>query len=170
LAVELNTHELAWAAGLFDGEGWIGFEKKSGVSMEINQVGREVLDRFRSAVLGLGKVTGPYEKRRRGPGWHPQFRWSAHSYQATQAIVALLWKFLSPIKRNQCGAAMRAMMERPRMPGTKYNHLHMCRRGLHSMEAGDPNVYIRPGTQERQCRQCVKDNNRSKRAAKTADG
>lgn len=88
--------ELAWAAGLFDGEGNIG--KKTGterIRLSVTQKERYVLDRFVIAVEE-GKVGGPY-----GP-----YSTSAHyriQLSGTKALKVIdrLWPYLSEPKKEQ---------------------------------------------------------------------
>ena len=70
----MSEIELAWAAGLFDGEGTISLvthrKKRKTKTYEYKQVhvlvsqsgSPEVLERFQRAVGGLGKIYGPYER------------------------------------------------------------------------------------------------------------
>jgi hypothetical protein len=84
--------------------------------LSITQIDRRVLDRFHAAVLGVGKMQGPYTKRpiNRKPIW----RWRACSFEDCQATIALLWKFLSPIKRAQALDVMKRYAARPAaLPG-----------------------------------------------------
>lgn len=118
-----DSHELAWAAGFFDGEGStgtsVGARRKqingrlryTGLRLTISQVDRQVLDRFRAAVR-VGSVTGPYgngEKRQ------PAYRFSTNSFENVQAVVAMLWKWLGPIKRQQAKHALVEWRNRPRL-------------------------------------------------------
>lgn len=102
--------ELAWAAGFFDGEGtsfaWKQKRWKGRVAccprLTVSQVERGPLERFNRAVAGLGNVTGPYgdtSKRR------PYFRWDIAGNEGGQAVLAMLWPFLSEPKRKQAHAA-----------------------------------------------------------------
>lgn len=107
--------ELAWAAGFFDGEGtiWRQAPKRSGeasprggrgyLRLSIQQTDRQVLDRFHAAVGGAGKVVGPYTRTSATASAFWAFQ--AASFRDVMTIVAFLWKFLSPIKRLQIGAA-----------------------------------------------------------------
>lgn len=91
--------ELAWAAGLFDGEGWISVnEKQKALEIGIGQKGRTVLERFKAAV-GVGSV---YEES-------SDFR-TFHSYRVTGAknqlrVLELIWPYLSEPKRDQARRA-----------------------------------------------------------------
>ena len=111
--MKLNREELAWAAGLFDGEGNVGvfkaydrktFEAKR-IMLSMAQTDPQVLERFQRAVFGLGSINGPYN-------WKSPFkaksRWvfRAGSFEHVQAIIAALWVFLSPVKLAQAKKAL----------------------------------------------------------------
>lgn len=100
--------EVAWAAGLFDGEGStsIQFDKrrigsKGTFRLSLAQAGddraTEVLERFRSAVGG-GKIYGPYQPP--PPSRKPKYHWYVHN---TEALVVLnrLRPYLSRAKKLQ---------------------------------------------------------------------
>ena len=93
--------ELAWAAGFFDGEGCTtavsrapsgGFRFQS----QVCQVELAVLERFKTAV-GVGRIYGPYSR----PNRQDHYRFQTASFEDTQAMIALLWKWLSEPKRQQ---------------------------------------------------------------------
>jgi len=109
-----DTHELAWAAGFFDGEGNIRakLNKQSPrsyyyLAISINQVDPQVLERFRRAV-GVGKVAGPYDRSRYAGAFSrkPQWTYEAYSFEKIQAVLAMLWKWLSPVKQEQARTAI----------------------------------------------------------------
>src|SRR4051812_35629251 len=108
----LNREDLAWAAGFFDGEGTVRFKpdrrggKNSGtVAMSVHQVRREPLVRFQRALGGMGKIGGPYPTGRE----NPILSWYATGWKNSQAIVAMLWPFLSVPKREQAIAAFKSL-------------------------------------------------------------
>lgn len=95
----MNTKELAWAAGLFEGEGSI-FERKSergnvGASVTVVMTDEDSVRRFHTAV-GVGKVYGPYPGR---GNCKQTWRWSAHTFQDVQYVVCLLWYGLGERRR-----------------------------------------------------------------------
>lgn len=111
---ELDTHEIAWAAGFFDGEGWtslvvqnrkFGGKTRSlcvGVSQHLNN--RYVVDRFNASIGGLGKIY-EYEK----------FNLKCSNFHHVQFVLALLWKYLSPAKKQQARAVLiRYLAVKPR--------------------------------------------------------
>ena len=108
--------ELAWAAGLFDGEGSLTCTMNGGtlrsktgyigtprVQVQIGQsYSPEVLERFKDAV-GVGYVLGPYTKAGHGPRW----QFTTVKYEACQWIVIQLWPYLSGPKKDQMKAAFK---------------------------------------------------------------
>src|SRR5256712_4396088 len=98
---------LAWAAGLYDGEGSCSaylpkkrqtYRRQMAVSQggEVGQL-PEVLTRFKSAVLDIGNITGPY----RGYLYY----WKTSRKDALDQIAGLLWPYLGDAKRSQFEAA-----------------------------------------------------------------
>lgn len=106
----LNREELAWAAGLFDGEGSTCRTKHQGANgkllvyprMSMGQIVKGNLERFHKAVGGVGKVTGPVKTPTK-----PRYDWRCHGFEDTQAVLALLWLWLSPTKREQAKGVLR---------------------------------------------------------------
>lgn len=100
MALQINREELAWAAGFFDGEGCFGIDKRfSAPYVRVSQKDRRALDRF-VEVTGLGRVYF-----RNGNGKYrgdTHIHWIAISgFEQTQALGAMLWQWLSPVKRDQ---------------------------------------------------------------------
>lgn len=108
----MNPSELAWAAGFFDGEGTtcvlrghpdLSRRKRRSycqLNLTVGQKERTTLDRFRSAVGGLGKVRGPYQHDPRRPT-SLRFTYQVQRWTTVQQVVALLWSYLSEPKRQQ---------------------------------------------------------------------
>lgn len=107
----MNREELAWAAGLFDGEGNVRLIRKHVGSqrgqphLSIAQVNPIVLQRFRDAV-GIGKVYGPYLQRTANR--RPYFVYSGGGFPSIQAVIAMIWSFLSPVKKEQARTTLSA--------------------------------------------------------------
>jgi hypothetical protein len=97
---------LAWAAGIFEGEGWIGSSRQSrgsgwSISAHINMTDRDVLDRF-CDVVGMGKVTTYPPKN----GYKPVSRWGVCSFEEVQYLVCLIWEWLGERRRSQIFTAL----------------------------------------------------------------
>lgn len=111
----MNREELAWAAGLFDGEGCTRTaqgprRQYMKAWLTVSQNDRQVLDRFQAAV-GVGKVYGPYAARGRK---NPQYQFVVSDFPQVQAVVAMLWTWLSPVKRAQAKVALLSATRRVR--------------------------------------------------------
>ena len=98
----MDRELLAWAAGFFDGEGNAQLNKKSYPRVQINQLDREVLDRFTEAV-GVGKVYGPYQHNSHKNSY---FQYQVNGFERVQAVMAMLWPWLGSAKRSQFAAVL----------------------------------------------------------------
>ena len=111
----MDEHELAWAAGFFDGDGWASQVRQAGrrtgqPMARINQAGMsgvpQVLIRFRDAV-GVGRVGGPKtEKGRQDLYW-----WVASSRGDVTRVGQLIGPWLSSQKRAQFRTAVDLQFE-----------------------------------------------------------
>src|SRR5256885_8714165 len=91
--------ELAWAAGFFDGEGWVGTGLRSGrryPRLAVAQKDRRALERFQAAV-SVGHIHGP------NPHGHknPLYQYETNGCHRVRAVIAMLWTWLGPVKRAQ---------------------------------------------------------------------
>jgi hypothetical protein len=95
----LESHDFAWAAGFFDGEGWAN-RKKRGVHSQINQAGRdgmpEVLTKFQQ-IVGVGRLKGPIILE----GRQPLYYWEATSRPDLTQVVERIGPWLCPVKRAE---------------------------------------------------------------------
>jgi hypothetical protein len=118
--ITINREELAWAAGFFDGEGNVRQTKTRSLAMVISQASDdgvpEVLLRFQKAVGGLGTIEGPFPRPR--PNWRPLYCWRVTSFEKVQAVTAMLWPFLSSIKREQARVVLVGVADRRIHKGT----------------------------------------------------
>ena len=121
----MNT-ELAWAAGFYDGEGCC-FTRKCGqggradpsyaimyLGLSVVQTDRRPLERFHSAVEGVGTIVGEGPKTnavRFAKGWKPLYRWQCQSKSDVARVIELLWSYLSEPKREQIETARLAVAE-----------------------------------------------------------
>jgi hypothetical protein len=114
--MNLDTHEVAWAAGFFDGEGSTFAStqnrtaknriKNPKTSVRIAIVQRwdnvEVLERFKR-IVGVGAIYGP--------GTRAQGMYQAWRFEQSQAVIAMLWKYLGSAKRQQAKKALITYLE-----------------------------------------------------------
>lgn len=105
-----DTHELAWAAGFWDGEGNSTINKRTSngqpqVQLQLAQSGDSaLLQRFQDAVGGLGSISGPYSKgvsKVTGKPFQPMYVWRTSKLEDRQQVMACMWQWLGDIKRQQ---------------------------------------------------------------------
>jgi hypothetical protein len=77
--------EIAWAAGLFEGEGCMTITGGQPV-MRVASTDRDSTDRFYE-IMGVGKVYGPYHQ---GPPRKPNWVWVAYGVDTLLAIQLLV--------------------------------------------------------------------------------
>lgn len=110
--MELNLLELSWAAGFLDGEGYFGFLKGSKkcfrIEVAAKQVELEPLQRLHNALMGLGNIRGPF-KHSKAEKAKPIYEFRAQTFEEAQAIIALIWKFLSSPKKKAAAEVLKNM-------------------------------------------------------------
>lgn len=108
---------LAWAAGFFDGEGTVGIGRDRRkdpdrpfrtIRLMLAQVDARPLIQFQ-AIVGIGgRVAIHTDASSRHAPCH---RLQIQTFEYVQAIVAMMWNFLSPQKRDQYKICAKEMAE-----------------------------------------------------------
>lgn len=163
------TERLAWAAGLFDGEGTTSCSGEWDTPhVSIPQAGTLetpplVLARFAS-VVGLGSTTGPHIPK--DPRHQPQWDYQATGPTAVR-VLDRLWPFLGAVKRRQADIALARYRTHPTphpeiaaATGRPLRVRVTCRNG-HSLEDG----YWHRGRLH--CRTCRRENHRARRSRRS---
>lgn len=94
--------DIAWAAGLFEGEGCFYFGHRN-LQATLQMTDADVVDRFEK-IMGFGSrriVEGGHRSDRRGykNEWKPSYRWSARNFHHVQAIIAMFWPYFGERRR-----------------------------------------------------------------------
>ena len=114
-----TREELAYVAGLFEGEGTVytvtggryktktseGIRKTPRIQLAISMTDYSPLEQVVDC-LGFGKIYGPYWNSS-GPRNYPSYHLRYHSFEKVQAIIAAIWEWLSPRRQEQCVEALR---------------------------------------------------------------
>ena len=79
----MKTEMIAWAAGIFEGEGSVMVSNKS-LRLKVGSTDEDVVETLRD-VMG-GRMTGPYDRGKNKPNWV----WAIYGEEARRAI----WQFL----------------------------------------------------------------------------
>ena len=133
MAQSAGREELAWAAGLFDGEGTIGVRRNGPkatlrrIALSLGMSDLPVVCRFHRAIGGLGTC---YQNLRQSkyPNAKPMHRVSCMSFENVQQVVILLWPWLSLPKRAQATASLRAWKQ-DRHFRHDQTYPRLCKRG-----------------------------------------
>jgi hypothetical protein len=118
--LNLVATELAWAAGFVDGEGNIRFntyKRPDGrlygtLQLGVSQTHIAVLERLQAALGHRGKIYGPYKPKTQNS--KPYWTFLTKGFEHTQASIALIWNWLSPVKREQVKHALSLAAEQSR--------------------------------------------------------
>lgn len=105
--IEISREELAYAGGLFTGEGYITINRyrtspwqpKVGISM----TDLPPLERFQKAVGGRGVIYGPYDRLL---GHKKVWMWTVQNFEQAQAVIAMLWPWLCPRRRARAAEVL----------------------------------------------------------------
>src|SRR5260370_24794915 len=93
--------------------------------VQITQTEPTTLNRFQSAVGGLGYISGP--RNQGGLGHKPVWVFKCGRFEHAQAIVAMLWQFLSAPKREDSQRALILVRD------WQAEKSATCRKGLHRL-------------------------------------
>jgi hypothetical protein len=94
-----SAEEIAWAAGLFEGEGTITHSDGQ-LYVRLGNTDQEVIRRF-ADVFPFGTLYGPYERHERD-GYHrkPVWVWIARAEYGLDAL-AMMWPWLGSRRRGR---------------------------------------------------------------------
>jgi len=117
----LENHNLAWAAGFFDGEGWANRQRR-GVNSRINQASLdgvpEVLTKFKR-IVGVGRIHGPVIVE----GKRPLYYWDATSRPDLLQVVERIGPWLCPVKRAEFERTLGGRLSPQVWPGSMSEEL-----------------------------------------------
>lgn len=112
----LNREQLAWAAGLIDGEGSFYIQSKASKirpdkpaypRFEMSQVDPRVLQKLRDALPFGANIVGPYDNAKyTGANAQGVYVYYVSGFEDVQALMALVWIWLSPVKRQQAKSVL----------------------------------------------------------------
>ncbi len=145
MAWTADREALAWAAGFFDGEGSTYLDPRP--RLQVVQNDDEVLLRFAAAIGGLGKLGGGTKVY--GRAKKPIYTHRVTGWRDVQAVVAMLWPFLSTQKREQAVRVLTEDLRRREALGTG-GRARVMRYSPDSPRCGSPH----PDLRVRDCTAC----------------
>lgn len=152
-----DTRELAWAAGLFEGEGCFHITGKS-AQANLHMTDEDTVRRF-AAAIGIGNVHDRPTRHDRKPSWV----WRVGGLVKVQAVVAMLWFGLGA-RRRQRAKEILAIARHVRIMPADRTH---CPKGHPYDEANTRWAKTKWGEQ-RICRACNREVGRASRARREA--
>jgi hypothetical protein len=178
--IPTRSEMLAWAGGLYDGEGSASVtphrthEGHCSPEVSVTQSGigiPQVLERFRE-VVGCGHIDGPYSQQ---GATLPIYKWRTGAVAEVERVIYQLSPWIGPVKRQQARRLSRILVEQGRLPrgnvawGNRKTH---CVHGHEYAQARiRPYVSRAGGTQRRdsaQCLVCARDYARERRRIREA--
>jgi hypothetical protein len=103
---EYNPQGIAWAAGLFEGEGCLNVYRRArrgktsgmtgSVQINLGTTDLDVVERF-AQIVGVGAICRDIKPVR--PEWKPMHKWSAYGFEKVQYVVAMFWPWLGERRR-----------------------------------------------------------------------
>jgi hypothetical protein len=140
-----SRENLAWAGGLFEGEGCISCTKGNLIALTVGSTDEDVLRRF-AEIIGIGSVRGPCAPKS-NLGKKPYWVWQANGFAKGQAVIAALWPFLGERRKARASELIRKGSE-----WLPYKSRRQCPQG-HSYSP--ENTYVNK-TGNRFCRTCAR--------------
>lgn len=110
--------EFAWAVGIFEGEGSMGFYTwvKRGDKLAVMQVmmtDEDTIRRFHRAVGGVGRVRGPI-KHTNNPRAKMLWQWRLQNYRDVYALLNRMLPHLGERRRKRAVELLHQLEQRPR--------------------------------------------------------
>jgi hypothetical protein len=113
----VNREKLAWAAGIYEGEGCIGAYPRpkisnSSIRIQVAMSDGDIVTRW-GEIIGRGCLNGPYFRK----NFKPNFIWGMSGYENCQYTIAILWEWLGVRRREQAQTMLGRYLElRPHPP------------------------------------------------------
>lgn len=112
--------EIAWAAGLFEGEGCISTYQGDHTQLTLVSTDFDVIERFHR-IVGVGTVSGPYQPNG-NPKWKPAMKWlCSHQHEACSLLERLL-PLLCGRRQERAQEAIDLFYSRPRRNIRRQRH------------------------------------------------
>jgi hypothetical protein len=108
-----NKTDIAWAAGLFEGEGCISYGERPSrrLMLRLCSTDEDVVQRFRE-IVGVGSIYGPVSRtnKRHKPYWV----YNTTSFEDSQYLLCLFWQWLGKRRKAKAISALRGYVANKR--------------------------------------------------------
>ena len=148
----MNAVDIAWLAGLFEGEGNISIAKNGGTRLTIRMCDRDVIDRVNEMFPCTNiQVVVPKPVRASFNQPQTQYAWRISNPTKVREILLLLLPWFGERRAAKACEVLAHLDSRPGIGGRNRLKTH-CAQGH---EYTPENTYIRKGTVHRHCRACL---------------
>ena len=144
-----SREDIAWAAGLFEGEGSMSVRGNLGVSLFLGMTDEDVVARF-ATIVGAGRV---YVKQRPKQEWKDIYAWHCNKSEDVRRILS---EFMPHMGLRRKDRAVEMLERLARNQGARATWTH-CPYG-HPL-SGD-NLYTHPKRGTRMCKACAAERQR----------
>ena len=111
--LNISREELAWAAGLFEGEGSIIPVGKA-VSLSLTMCDEEVVKRF-NAIFGVGQIR---PRKKLAKHYKTPWEWRCGRFEHSQAVLAMMWPWLGSRRKARAKELLLIARSGRNSPGT----------------------------------------------------
>lgn len=140
--------DLAWAAGVFDGDGCIDLSDYRSPRCTLIMTDDDVVRRFHT-IIGTGSVSFVPGRKGRKDAW----RWTASGFRSGQYVIAVLWHQLGERRRTK---ALEVLFASAQAPARRKD---FCKRGHDLSDPKTTAITPLPGGKvHRKCRLCMRIN------------
>ena len=104
---------VAWATGIFEGEGCIAWSKQKGQPrLSVRMTDRDAVLRVYDT-FGVGHLTGPYTSSTKNPD-KPLWRWRTSTIRDTYPVLELMWPYLGERRKARAKEVIQQYYDNPR--------------------------------------------------------
>lgn len=149
----MEKHEWAWLAGLFEGEGTIGFTGRTSVCLRIGMTDEDVIE----TVHRLFPTSNTWSREMKNR-IKPLHVWQLSSRDAAQSFLEGVLPFLHSRRGERAHAALERLKANP---GAKHLRTH-C---IHGHPLSGDNLYV-ASTGSRYCKTCRKQRDQARQESR----
>jgi hypothetical protein len=96
-----SSESVAWAAGLFEGEGYVHARKDGGTEIGLEMCDEDVVRRF-AQIVGVGNVTARAERK----GWQAAYAWRSSDRWDVADVLQTLRPFMGRRRKRKADEAL----------------------------------------------------------------
>lgn len=144
----MRDSDVAWFAGIFDGEGCISIAKNGNVRLQVGMTDRDVIERLEALFPSSGGISVKHPKAPDGRPYKTQYLWRLSNPEGVREVLSAIQPWLGQRRTAKAGEALEFLANRP--GNFNANKAHCAQGHPYSPE----NTYLDPDTGYRNCRTC----------------